>query len=160
MNNPANSFALSAAWLALLCLQGSAQESPPVPDPTHITFILPKDLKWEGNPDSGQVHVNFVGDPAKPGLYVRLAKWLRGHYSRPHYHDILRYFYVTSGTWWVSSSTTYDPSKTYPMRAGTWVEDLPNKAHFDGAKDEPGVILEIGIGPMKSTACKTPADCP
>ncbi len=60
---------------------------------------------------------------------------------------------IVSGTWWVSSSTSYDESKTYPMTTGTFVTDLPGKAHYDGAKDEPGVILEIGFGPLKTTAC-------
>jgi hypothetical protein len=153
---------LSMACLAALIGYGYAQNraSAAPPDPTHISFVLAKDMKWEGDPSSGQVHVNLIGDPAKPGLYIRLAKWLPGHYSRPHFHDIERYFYVVSGAWWVSSSNTYDPAKTYPMSAGTFVTDYANKGHFDGANKEDGVILEIGVGPMKTTSCQAPADCP
>jgi hypothetical protein len=80
--------------------------------------------------------------------------------SRPHYHSTIRYFYVASGTWWVGSSNTYDPAKTWPMRAGTFVTHFPGKAHFDGAKTEPGVLVEIGEGPVATTQCKQASDCP
>jgi len=41
------------------------------------------------------------------------------------------------------------------------VTDYANKVHFDGANKEDGVILEIGVGPMKSTSCATsPTACP
>lgn len=155
-------------WLTVSCLAGVfgfvyAQERlPPRPDPTHVSFMLPSDMKWEGNPGAGQEHVNLVGDPAQPGLYIRLAKWKAGNYSRPHFHDIERFFYVVSGTWWVSSSKTYDPATTYPMRAGTFVTHHKGTVHFDGANSkEDGVILEMGVGPMKSTSCAAaPGNCP
>ncbi len=153
----------STGWIVALGVWARAQNSPPAapprPDPTHVEFLLPADMKWEGT--GGQQHVNLIGDPARPGLYIRLAKWLPGNYSRPHFHDIERYFYVVSGTWWVSSSKTYDPATTYPMRAGTFVTHHANTVHFDGAnKDEPGVILEMGVGPMKSTSCSQAGACP
>ena len=154
-------------WVSVACVAalggyvyGQKAASAP-PDPTHISFVLPKDMKWEGNPTSGQVHVDLVGDPAKPGLYIRLAKWLPGNYSRPHFHDIERYFYVVSGTWWVSSSKTYDPATTFPMTTGAFVTHHKNTVHFDGANTEDGVILEVGVGPMKSTSCSSsPTACP
>jgi hypothetical protein len=157
MNHLGKSFGLSLIWLALLGLRGSAQDTAPLPDPSHVVFVTPESMKWEG--EGGQRHVNLLGDPAKPGLYVRLAKWLPGNMSRPHYHSTIRYFYVASSTWWVGSSNSYDPSKTYPMRAGTFVTHFPGKAHFDGAKDEPGVLVEVGLGPVVSTSCKQPSDC-
>ena len=155
----------SAGWIVAFTVWMSAQAStpanPPRPDPTHVGFIVPNDMKWIRSASGGQEHVDIIGDPAKPGLYIRLAKWLPGNYSRPHFHDIDRYFYVLSGTWWVSSQKTYDPATTYPMRAGTFVTHYKNTVHFDGAnKDEPGVILEIGVGPMKSTQCREATDCP
>jgi len=148
MKSPLLICALLTAGTTAALAQGAAP-----PDPTHITFTHLSDFKWEGDPNGSQQHINVVGDPAKPGLYIRLAKWLPHHFSHPHFHDKIRHFFVLSGTWWVSSSNVYDESKTYPMTAGTLVTDLPNKAHFDGAKDEPGIIVEIGFGPLKSTAC-------
>ena len=158
MKHLGKSFCLSLVWLGLLGLRGSAQDAAALPDPSHVVFAAPETLKWVG--EGGQRHVDLLGDPSKPGLYVRLAKWLPGNMSRPHYHSTIRYFYVASGTWWVGSSNTYDPAKTYPMRAGTFVTHFPSKAHFDGAKDEPGVLVEIGEGPVVSTQCKQASDCP
>lgn len=129
------------------------------PDRAHIRFMHFADFRWQGDPSSGQVHVNLLGDPSKFGLYIRLAKWLPNHFSRPHFHNVIRYFYVVSGTWWVSSSSHYDPSLTYPMTEGTFVTDLPNQAHFDGAKSIAAIILEIGLGPVTSTSCSK-APCP
>ena len=157
MNNLGKSFCLSLIWLGLLSLRGSAQDSPPPPDASHVVFLAPDKMKWEG--EGGQRHVNLVGDPSKPGLYVRLAEWLPGNHSQPHFHSKIRYFYVASGTWWVGSSNTYDPSKMYPMRAGTFVTHFPGKAHFDGAKDEPGFLVEIGEGPFTSGSCSN-TPCP
>ena len=57
-----------SVWLTLVCLAaligyGYAQNrAPAVPDPTHVSFMLAKDMKWEGT--GGQQHVNLVGDPA------------------------------------------------------------------------------------------------
>ena len=74
MNNLGKSFCLSLIWLGLLSLRGSAQDNPPPPDPSHVVFLAPDKVKWEGT--GGQRHMNLVGDPSKPGLYVRLAEWL------------------------------------------------------------------------------------
>jgi len=161
MKNLERSVWLTVAIVAALGGYGFAQSraAAPTPDPTHVSFLLSHDMKWEGT--GGQRHVNLVGDPAKPGLYIRLAKWLPGNYSRPHFHDIERYFYVVSGTWWVSSSKTYDPATTFPMTTGAFVTHHKNTVHFDGANTEDGVILEIGEGPMKSTSCSSsPTACP
>jgi hypothetical protein len=158
MNHLGKSFCLSLVWLGLLGLKGSAQDAAPLPDPSHVVFLAPDKIKWEGT--GGQRHMDLVGDPSKPGLYVRLAEWLPGNMSRPHHHSAIRYFYVASGTWWVGSTNTYDPEKTYPMRAGTFVTHFPGKAHFDGAKTEPGLLVEIGEGPIVTTACKQASDCP
>ena len=72
----------------------------------------------------------IFGDPGKPGIYGLLLRWNAGHFSRPHFHNTDRYAYVISGTWWVSSSDTYDLSNTYPMPAGSVVTDLANTVHY------------------------------
>lgn len=73
--------------------------------------------------------------------------------SRQHFHDQERYAYVISGTWWVSSSNVYDPSKTYPVHAGTVAIDRANTVHWDGARageKEPAILELVGIGPVKT----------
>ena len=123
----------------------------PVPDPSHIPFVPPSKIKWEGNPQ-GEQHFALFGDPNKPGIYGQLLKWNPGAGSRPHFHDQDRFIYVISGTWWVSSSTHYDPRLTYPMPAGSYVEDVANAVHWDGARagGPPAVLELVGMGPVKT----------
>ena len=126
-----------------------AQSDAPKPDPSHITFTLPKDIAWKTSESMDQAVI--FGDPAKPGLYGLLIRWKAGHFSRPHFHNTDRYAYVLSGTWWVSASDTYDISKTYPMPAGSVVTDLAGKVHFDGAKNEDALLELVGMGPVTTT---------
>ncbi len=80
-----------------------------------------------------------------------LVKWMPHHFSQPHLHPNDRYVTVLSGTWWVSSSGTYDPDKTVPMPAGSFVTDLAKQVHWDGAKDEPVILEIVGEGPDTMT---------
>jgi hypothetical protein len=123
-----------------------------VPDPSHIVFTPPKDVKWKMGTGSDQAVI--FGDPDKPGIYGILIRWHPGQFSRPHFHNTDRYAYVISGTWWVSSSDTYDLSKTYPMPAGSVVTDLANTVHFDGAKDGDALLELVGMGPVTTTPVK------
>ncbi|MES2255998.1 MAG: cupin domain-containing protein [Pseudomonadota bacterium] len=119
------------------------------PDPSHITFTLPKDIAWKTGEAMDQAVI--FGDPAKPGIYGLLLRWKAGHFSHPHFHNTDRFVHVLSGTWWVSDSDTYDPSKTYPMPAGSIVTDLANKVHYDGAKNEDALLELVGMGPVTTT---------
>ena len=105
----------------------------PIPDATHIPFVLPKDIKWTGQEGRQQQGLLF-GDPNKAGLYGVAIKWFPGNFSQPHFHDQERYAYVISGTWWVSTTNVYDEKTTYPMPAGSVVIDKANTVHWDGAR--------------------------
>jgi quercetin dioxygenase-like cupin family protein len=141
------------AALALLALAATPAlaQAPQKPDPSHVRFILRDDIPWTGTAGVSQQYL-ISGDPAKPGPYVMLLKWWPNQFSRPHIHDQMRYFTVVSGTWWMSSSAIYDPAKTYPMPPGTVVVHEANQAHWDGAKDEPAVIMLTGMGPVKTVS--------
>jgi len=134
-----------------LLTQGPPKTAQPLPDPSHIPMIFGKDIPWKG--ESGERSARLFGDPSKPGIYGVLIQWEPGHNSKPHFHSTDRYAYVVSGSWWVSSSTHYDPSKMYPIPAGTFVTDLKNTIHWDGARAETGpvVLMLVGEGPMTST---------
>jgi hypothetical protein len=148
---------LGAGFVLGLCgvalAQGPGLTPGPVPDPTHIPFTLPADVKWTGNPQSGEYQVKLFGDANKPGPYGVLIKWMPGHFSHPHFHSSDRWIYVISGTWWVSSSTHFDPSTTYPLPAGTVTTDFANTVHWDGARegDQPAVLELVGMGPVTTT---------
>jgi quercetin dioxygenase-like cupin family protein len=125
----------------------------PLPDPTHIPIVFGKDIKWEG--ESGEHQAKVFGDATKPGIYGILIKWDPGFNSKPHFHSTARYIYVVSGTWWVSTSTTYDnsPDKMYPIPAGSFVTDIKDTIHWDGAKASTGpcILFLVGEGPMVTT---------
>jgi quercetin dioxygenase-like cupin family protein len=91
------------------------------------------------------------GDASKPGIYIQLLRWHKNNMSRPHSHDTARYITVISGTWWVGTGDKFDPDSTTPMPAGSYVVDIPNELHYDGAKDEECVLLIVGMGPMKTS---------
>lgn len=129
-----------------LTRSGPITTSVPLPDPTHIRIVFGKDIKWK----NGEGQSPLFGNPNKPGIYGVLIKWLPGHFSKPHFHTTDRYVYVVSGTWWVSASTTYDTSKMYPIPAGSFVTDIANTVHWDGAKESTGpcLLMLVGEGPM------------
>ena len=121
----------------------------PVPDPARVTATLPKDFKCSGAVGKQETCILF-GDPAKPGPYMVMYKWYPGNFSKPHYHNNVRWAYVISGTWWTSSSNVYDERLTYPVRAGSAAVDLKEGIHWDGARlgeKEPAVLILSGIGP-------------
>jgi hypothetical protein len=95
------------------------------PDPTHATFILPKDLKWKKE-SLGQLQAPLDGDPDKPGPYGILIKWPKGQMSHPHFHTTDRFAYVVQGTWWISTSEHWDPKTTWPLPQGSFATDLAN----------------------------------
>jgi quercetin dioxygenase-like cupin family protein len=121
----------------------------PLPDPSHVPIVFGKDIHWQEG--DGMRQAALFGDPSKPGIYGVLIEWLPGHYSHPHFHSTDRYAYIVSGTWWVSSSSTWDPNKAYPVPAGSYVRDLANQVHWDGAKDAPCLLMLVGEGPMVTT---------
>lgn len=133
-----------------LCAAASAQ--PVMPDPSHIPFVLAKDIAWVGDP-KGEQRATLFGDPNQPGPYGFLLRWNPGSFSKPHFHSADRWIYVVSGTWWVSSSNVYDESKMYPLPAGTFATDMKNTVHYDGAKagGPPATLELVGMGPVATT---------
>ena len=117
-------------------------------NPKAIAIQLPKDIKWVRN-NGAEVAV-LVGDPAKPGLYVVLQKWLPHNNSRPHFHANDRFITVISGTWWVNTGAKYDPDGFKPVPAGSFVKHFANQIHYDGAKDAECILQIVGIGPATS----------
>jgi hypothetical protein len=120
-------------------------------DPKAIAIQLPKDIKWTVNAAAGSEVAVLVGDPAKPGLYVVLQKWLPHHNSRPHSHPNDRFITVISGTWWVNTGPNYDPAGMKPVPAGSFVTHFGKEIHYDGAKDGETILQIVGIGPATNT---------
>src|SRR5256885_2851213 len=114
-----------------------------------VIYQLPDQINWKDPLGvSGAKTAVLVGDPAKPGMYAVLTKWLPGNFSRPHFHPNDRFITVVKGTWWVGTGNKFDPNLTVPMPAGSFVTHFAKPGHWGGAKGEEGwgVIVEIGRG--------------
>jgi len=121
-------------------------------DPKAISIQLPAEIKWVKNANGGAEQAVLVGDPAKPGLYVVLQKWLPHNNSRPHSHPNDRYITVLKGTWWVNTGPNYDPDGMKPIPAGSHVVHYGKEMHYDGAKDEECILEIVGMGPANNPA--------
>jgi quercetin dioxygenase-like cupin family protein len=67
-------------------------------NPAAAAFTLPDKIEWKQGSGRAQQAI-LAGDPAKPGLYVAMVKWLPGGVSRPHFHPNDRFITVLKGTW-------------------------------------------------------------
>ena len=121
-------------------------KSAELPNPEHIRLLSLNDVQWVG--DERVKRATLFGDPSKPGVYGILYKWEPGYYSDPHFHNSDRFAFVISGRWWNSSKDVKDIASTYPVPAGTFVQHVSGKTHWDGAKDEPAILLMVGMGPV------------
>jgi len=116
-------------------------------DSKAVQVTKPEDIKWVRNAAGTQEQAILFGDPTKEGPYVVRLRWLPGNMSRPHMHPNDRFILVISGTWWLGSGPNYEPDKTVPTTAGTYVFHKGGELHYDGAKTEPAVIQIWGMGP-------------
>jgi hypothetical protein len=71
--------------------------------------------------------------------------------TRPHFHPEDRHVVVLSGIWWAGTGETFDPARTVPVVAGSYLKQPGGAYHFDGAKDEEVVLQIIGKGPSGTT---------
>lgn len=96
------------------------------------------------------VQVSVVGDPSQPGIYAIRRRFKPGEMSKPHFHDQDRLVTVIKGTWYSGEGNVLDPSKTVPMKPGSFMLHPAGLHHFDGAKDEEVIVQIIGVGPVKT----------
>jgi hypothetical protein len=113
-------------------------------------------LKWTCKAeDLGFCQANVEGDPAKPGIYIILVKFpASGLMSKPHFHPETRYGTVIKGTWWTGDGDVFDPSKTVPLKPGSFMKHPGGAHHFDGSKNEEVILQLMGTGPSKTTKVK------
>jgi hypothetical protein len=144
---------IMAMFLATSMSRGPAQTQNPKAnnlDPAALAYKLPDQIAWQDDPIGAKMAV-VQGDPSKPGLYIVLVKWTPHHMSHPHWHPNDRFITVLSGTWWVGTGPQFDPDKTLPMPAGSFVTHFGKQIHYDGAKDSEAVLEIVGEGPATAT---------
>jgi hypothetical protein len=119
-------------------------------DPKVLAYKVPDQIPWKDDPIGAKTAV-LQGDPSKPGPYIMLIKWTPHHMSHPHWHPNDRFITVISGTWWVGTGAKFDPDKTVPFPAGSFVTHFGKQIHYDGAKDSEAVLEIVGQGPATAT---------
>ena len=125
-------------------------------NPKALAIKLPEQIPWKRNAAGTNEVAVLVGDPAKPGLYVEMFKWLPGNMSRPHWHPNDRYITVLKGRWWVGTGDKFDPDSTVALPTGSYVLHSGKEVHYDGAKDTETWLLIVGEGPETATPASTP----
>lgn len=132
-----------AAAVVLLTVNARAEK-----DKAGFVRITPDEVKWTERPGYDGVKFAVIsGDPSKPGIYVIRAKFSPGTMTRPHWHPEERLVTVLQGTWWAGEGDTFDPEKTAPLKAGSFMLHPAKAHHFDGAKDDEVIVQIVGIGP-------------
>lgn len=136
-------FAALAAAVVLLAVNARADK-----DQAGFVRITPDQVKWTDRPGYDGVKFAVIsGDPSKPGLYVIRAKFSPGAMTRPHWHPEDRFVTVMQGTWYTGEGDTFDPDKTVPLKAGSFMMHPAKAHHYDGARDEEVIVQIVGIGP-------------
>jgi quercetin dioxygenase-like cupin family protein len=147
-------------WTASLCLAFGVTSTLLTADaqqPADAGFVIvrPEEIKWQAAPDIPGLQTAVIsGDPSKPGLYVLRVKFPPGVMTRPHVHNQDRLVSVLQGTWWVGTGAGFDPDKTKPLKAGSFMKHPAGAEHYDGAKDEEAIVQIIGMGPAGTTFVK------
>jgi len=140
--------ALAAGLSALVLTVGGADAADVELNPKAVIYELPAQIPWhEVSAMPGLKIANLLGNPSKPELYIQLIHWPPHTMSRPRYHPNARYITVLSGTWWVGTGPKFDPDRTVPMPAGSFVTHFAHEIHYDGGKDTEAVIEIVGMGP-------------
>jgi quercetin dioxygenase-like cupin family protein len=136
-----------AAALAFLAVNAGAEK-----DKTGFVRITPEEVVWNDRPGyDGVKFATIQGDPSKPGIYVVRAKFSPGTMTRPHWHPEDRYVIVVAGTWYTGEGDNFDPDKTVPLKAGSFMLHPAKAHHYDGAKDEEVIVQIVGMGPSGTT---------
>jgi quercetin dioxygenase-like cupin family protein len=118
-------------------------------------IVRPEEIRWQASASlPGLQTAAISGDPSKPGLYVLRVKFPPGVMTQPHVHNEDRLVAVVQGTWWVGTGAVFDPDKTVPLKAGSFMKHPAGAEHYDGAKDEEVIVQIIGMGAASTTFVK------
>src|SRR5262249_4898958 len=96
-------------------------------------YTLPDPMQWKDT-ENGRI-ASLYAVPAKPGLYAYVLQPRPNTWSTPHVHDNDVFVTVLEGTFWVGTGK-FDPQRTMPLKAGSFVRDVAGGIHFEGTKDD------------------------
>ena len=140
--------------IAVLLLAGPiASGQANKPDANGFIRVNPDDVKWTDG--TAMQSIVIAGDPTKPGIYVIRNRFPPHQMSQPHFHNQDRFVTVIKGTWWTASgpdADVFNPDKTTPLVAGSFMKHPAGGHHYDGAKDEEVIVQIMGMGPVTTTS--------
>jgi hypothetical protein len=123
-------------------------------DPTMTIVVPPDKIPWQplyNFPPGAAEQAPMFGAIGEAGQYFVLIRWHPGFMSAPHWYETDRLCVVLSGIWYVASGEDFDPEKTVPTPAGSFVRRVARTPHYDGvikSAKQPAVIALSGIGPI------------
>ena len=140
----ASVLALCSSWVAGPASAGT--------DAKGFIRLTPDEAQWKEVPGGHGVQMAVVsGDPTKAGVYVIRVKFPPGIMSAPHFHPEDRHAVVLKGTWYTGTDDSWDPDRTVPLKAGSYMKHPAGAVHYDGAKDEEVIVQIAGFGPSGTT---------
>ena len=117
-------------------------------------YTLPEQFEWRDTANGKTA--NLYGDPTKPGLYAYVLKRPPNNWTKPHFHENDRFVTVLEGTMWAGTGR-FDPERTVPVTAGSFIRDVGRGIHFDGTKADGATLYFVGIGPALSHPAEPPS---
>jgi quercetin dioxygenase-like cupin family protein len=141
--------AMSCVTLMVGALGALCGRSADVAQDPGFVRITPAEMRWRDIPDGhGAQEAVLLGDPDKPGLYVVLVKFPPHVMDAPHWHPNARYVTVLEGTWYSGTGNIFDPATAVPLKAGSLMLHPAKAVHWDGARGDESVVVQImGMGP-------------
>jgi hypothetical protein len=124
-------------------------------------FVSAKDIQWGPAPPflpKGAKVAILQGDPSKPGPFVLRLMTPPRYKIAPHWHSQDEYLTVISGTLYIGTSDTFEPSRARGLTAGGF-HYLPAKSHHFAYSKTATVVQVNGNGPFDITYVH-PADDP
>jgi quercetin dioxygenase-like cupin family protein len=154
--------ALTLTLCAALVAAGSGQQQQQQQQqPKDHGLFTPDAVQWQPGPPSlapGAQSAVLEGDPTKEGIFTMRLRFPDGFQVKPHWHPAVERVTVLAGTLNLGKGETFDPGKTKPLTAGSFVFMPPKMQHFAWAKGD--TILQLtGQGPWTINYVN-PADDP
>jgi quercetin dioxygenase-like cupin family protein len=119
-------------------------------DAMKMTFISPDELMWKDSPalPKGAQTAVLVGDPTKAGeMFVTRTRFPAKYQVPAHTHPYTESVTVMSGSVYLGEGEKLDTEKGTLLKAGSYVLNPANHAHYGWTRDEEAVVQVQGIGP-------------
>ena len=128
-------------------------------DSAHHIIITPDEVKWADSPSLPGAKIAVLEGPLNEAVPITFRVKFPADYKLPaHWHPGIEHVTVISGTFNLGTGDKFDPSKTYPLSAGSLVIMQPKTNHFAWTKEE--TIVQVhSVGPWGLTFVN-PADDP